>query len=537
MNAILRRPLVGLSLCFIGGVWLGLTIAVRPLAILAAGGACLAAGVLAAWSRKGASCEPSLAGALPIGAAALVVGWLHAALSGGNLAEKSAAGSLAVAGQPTQMVGLIVDDPVRVDASARFPQWFFTFAADGARGGSQEDLQPCQRRIEVLLRAPRKLSGAPFYGQRWQLAGHFDDPPPSAARRARKPPRLLAGGTNSFYLSAHHGHPLVERCYAARRAAAQLLTYGIENRPEAAGIIQSLMLGYRRQMSRAAYAAFAATGTVHIFAISGSHVVVIAEILILLLMACGVARVNWILFLAPLLILFTIATGMQPSAWRACIMALVFWSAPRFHRRSDLFSSLALAAMILLAVAPADLFNLGFVLSFATVLGLALFYPLCLRPWERRLAPDPLQLPEAQRRSAPLRAVARKGAALVSASLAAWLVSAPLTAFYFNQFSPIALLGNLIALPLAFLIMLAGCLSLTLGTLSLWLADLFNHANAALVLALAWAMRWLAAVPGGHWTVAAPPVWVLAAYFLFLGLLAWTWRADRKLEKEPLFEE
>ena len=72
-------------------------------------------------------------------------------------------------------------------------------------------------------------------------------------------------------------------------------------------------------------------------------------------------------------------------------------------------------------------------------------------------------------------------ASLVVASAAAWLVTTPLSAYAFNVVSPVGLIGNLLVIPLSSLVLLTGVLSLVAGSLSVFLAEIFNHANRVFI--------------------------------------------------------
>jgi competence protein ComEC len=246
------------------------------------------------------------------------------------------------------------------------------------------------------------------------------------------------------------------------------------------------------------------------------HVVIIAGAIVFVLSACGLCRTRWALLLGPALIVYTIMTGFQPSAVRACIMGVAYAAAPLCHRRADLHTSLALAALLILAVNPGDLANAGFILSFVAVLGLGLFYPVFAEPLRRRLMVDPLQLQPEPRWKALGRAGLHHVTGLIAMSLAAWIATTPLTAWYFGLFSPIALPGNLAAVPLASLIIITGLIALVTGNFALGLAAVFNHANLVLATLLAGSIRLLNAIPFGHIQVPAPTILAMIAWYALL---------------------
>ncbi|MDP2991189.1 MAG: ComEC/Rec2 family competence protein, partial [Kiritimatiellota bacterium] len=259
--------------------------------------------------------------------------------------------------------------------------------------------------------------------------------------------------------------------------------------------------------------------TYHIFAISGQHVAILALFIIVVLQAQRVCRVKWFLYVAPVLIAFTLSTGLSSSAVRGCLMALLVFLGPLLHRKPDLPSAMALAAILILAVDPFQLFDYGFLLSFGVVAGLIVFCPPMLKSVEPWLMPDPWRL-EPERPTVQFwRHVERFVALLLVSSLAAWLVSTPFIARWFNLVSPVALLANLVVIPVSTLILLAGCLSILFGNWLPWLGEVFNFANVALVSFLIFITDSMARIPWGHFFVASPPIWALLVWFGTL--LAW----------------
>jgi competence protein ComEC len=297
------------------------------------------------------------------------------------------------------------------------------------------------------------------------------------------------------------------------------------------GVVRALLLGYRGELSPAAQRLAVASGTLHIFAISGMHVVVVAGIVVFALRALRIPRVHWVFPIAPVLAAYTFATGMAASAVRACVMALAYWAAPALGRRADTASALALATLGIVAAAPAQLFDVGFIYSFAAVLGLILFYRPFYAPIGRMLARDPAAEPLPRSRAAEwARAAAAHVGGVWAASCAASLTSIPLTACFFGRFSFVALPCNLFVVPLSFLMVLAACLSLALAPCAAWLAEVFNSANLAMTAALLRFLDVVTALPGACCDVPPPAPWALAVWYAALGGIAvlLQWRAARR---------
>ena len=514
MSHLRRRPLVGMALVFVAGTCAGLNLKLDTVTLCEIT-ATLAAGALVLK-------RPAIARVVLMHGLLFAGAWLNAAIQTPN-----PAGILSASFKPNSQVeilGVVYDEPVSVDTKAGKPAWRFPLRAEACRRPTEPRWHAAEETVSFQW-FPGKTKRTPKYGEEWLFHARITAPPPGLPNRPA-PPATTASANGGRFLQAGRGDPLTAKCLQGRAEAARILSIGITDYPDAVETLNSLLLGYRSQMPQDAYRAYAATGTIHIFAIDGFHVVVQAAVIIFVLGACRIPRTRWIFFLAPMLILYTVMTGLPPSALRACIMAIIFWSAPLFGRRSDVYTALAASAILILAVVPSDLMSLGFILSFVVVLGIVLLYPVFARPMQKFFAPDPLRLQPESRWVRLLRAVWRYLSALIATSCAAWLVSAPLTAYYFQMFSLIAIVGNLVAMPLASLMIVTGALSLVFGSCIEWFADVFNHANLALAFLLTRSMEFFAAITGGNFPVDPPPMWLILLFYFVLAVAVMRFRTS-----------
>lgn len=373
--------------------------------------------------------------------------------------------------------------------------------------------RPCSGQVRLYWARPAQAA-RPGYGQRITATGLCRLDPGQPADRAAP----LSCRDGQVRIQADFGGvALLRMCRTGRRYAAGLLARGIEAYPDETGVIHALLLGLRDQVDEQAWEQFAAAGLLHVFAISGLHVGVWMVMMMGLCRVTGLSMERWIWVVAPLLIIYTAATGLKPSAIRACTMALVMWSAFACGRRPDAWSALALAAVILLAAAPAQVQDPGFVLSFVIVGGLLLLAAPIYRGLVNLTRPDPWKLPPDH---PPLsHRFGQAFCGLAAASLAAWIVSLPLSALYFNRVTPIGLLGNLVVIPGAFLVVATGAASMVAGLCWPVMGEVLNHANRVFTHLLLDLAAFLEQVPGGHWYVATPsPIWVGLFFGTLLGL-------------------
>lgn len=321
-----------------------------------------------------------------------------------------------------------------------------------------------------------------------------------------------------------------------RQSAARRMSLGLDGCPQERSLMLAMALGYRSDIPRRLTRAFRRAGTIHIFAISGLHVMLIAQMLVGVFAWCGVSNKYVVLPVAPLLAFYVFMTGMQPSAMRAAIMAVAYYAAPLFDRKPDPIGAISFAAILLVVANPGCVLELGFILSFAMVTGLALFLPpareICRRLFrmdecERTIslieaagAPHPVLGRASIARFARLGLLNFKGffADLLSVSVVATLVSLPLTSYFFGLCSPYALLANMVVVPLAKLVMTCSGAGLIVSCVMSWLALPFNLAAAAMT----WIMETVSvstlSLPGGTWGVRFK-IWHVALWYCALLLL------------------
>ncbi|MCK5850252.1 MAG: ComEC/Rec2 family competence protein [Kiritimatiellae bacterium] len=518
----MKRPLVGMVLVFVAGTWLGLHLPDVADILL------FLVLVLLSVSVMGRLTHSRLLPFL-VYASLLFTGWLSVSFRGADTGDLLLQDLM---GEQIEMVGVVTGDPsVRISANKRWGEWRFPVNVRRIRKPDtlwrsvKSQMDVCWRaygvaddQIRYSSAGCRRNEKSPMYGQEWRFSGYADDYYRGKARGQN--PVLRSGAGNSQYLSSCHGNRIAGACYSARRRAAALLSCGIESHSDVVGLFRAMLLGYRECLSNEGRWLFRATGTIHIFAISGLHVGIFAMFIVFVLRALRISRVYWILFLAPLLIAYTFATGARASAVRACIMAITCFLAPLLGRRTDLPCALAFAAFLILVVSPGQLSDIGFIYSFVVVSWLVVLYPRFDIVLSRLWKADPMRIQDEEVWVLVLRRVGRYTCSLAALSFAAWLASAPLTAYFFGRFVPVALLCNIAVIPLAFLIVLSGCLSLVLGSCVLFMADVFNHAALALVSLLVWLMELMTTVPFGSMNTSRPSLWAVLLWYVVLGMVA-----------------
>ena len=214
--------------------------------------------------------------------------------------------------------------------------------------------------------------------------------------------------------------------------------------------MQALLLGDRYNIPASIEELFQYSGVVHILAISGFNISIVAGLIFIFLKLLPIPRKGQYLLTIGLVILYAFMTGGRPSVVRAAIMATVFLAGFVVERETETLNNLALAAGIILLMNPSNLFDVGFQLSFLSVFAIISLYPRLMEICDHWVPENKSRL---------LRYIFQSLAVSLAAS---WGVSG-LIAYYFHIVTPIALWTNLIVIPLVSVITALGLGLLLMG--------------------------------------------------------------------------
>ncbi|SHM17924.1 competence protein ComEC [Mucilaginibacter sp. OK098] len=215
----------------------------------------------------------------------------------------------------------------------------------------------------------------------------------------------------------------------------------------AIAVASTLILGYKADLSNDVLQAYSKTGTVHVLSVSGAHV---AVIYILLAFALGfLNRFKYGKLLKAIIIIlliwyYSLLSGFSPAVCRAAVMISMVVIGKTYSRYINTLNILAISAFGLLLYNPLYIVDVGFQLSYLAVFGLIVFQPLVYNwlkfknKWADKLW------------------------AACSVSIAAQVITFPLSAFYFHQFPVYFLVSNLFIIIPTMVIMYSGIIYLLL---------------------------------------------------------------------------
>lgn len=237
-------------------------------------------------------------------------------------------------------------------------------------------------------------------------------------------------------LAEQKGNWFLQTIYAIKRKFADKIEQAI---PEPEGsLFAAMVFGIKTKLPPEVATDFSRTGIMHIVAISGQNMTIIAALLMNFALALRLKRKQAFWLASIILVLFTILIGLPASAVRASVMAfLVLWamSAGRLNRS---LNAVVLAAALMLLFNP-QLFryDIGFQLSFLAVLGLIFVAPY----FEKIFAwlPDFMEIKSS-----------------VSLTLSAQVFSLPVIIYNFKILSLVSPLANVLILPTFSLLLTMG---------------------------------------------------------------------------------
>ncbi|CAA9238377.1 MAG: hypothetical protein AVDCRST_MAG42-1550 [uncultured Chthoniobacterales bacterium] len=310
---------------------------------------------------------------------------------------------------------------------------------------------------------------------------------------------------NGKVLSRGGGNRVMHAAQASRKWMQDALARGLEDSPDLHSLISGMVLGVRDETPDEIEEQFQQTGTLHLFAVSGLNVAIVAHLLWIVATTMRIPRRWAIGLIIPALFFYAAVTGLNPSSVRAALMAAVVLGGFFVDRKVVAGNTVAAAAALVLCYDTNQLFSIGFQLSFAVVIAIVWVADPLLKWLMRWCEPDPF-LPRSLVSGAHKIWERSWGGAArgLSVSLAAWCGSLLLILPYFHLVTPVSLLANLVVVPLAFFVLAVGLMSLLVAPLAPWIAVVFNNANWSLASAILASVGLFARVPAGHFYVARP---------------------------------
>ena len=273
-------------------------------------------------------------------------------------------------------------------------------------------------------------------------------------------------------LQANDANPIYAFSYRFRDILlASLQRSGLSD--DEFGVAAAILLGYDDNLADEVRKNYVAAGSMHILCVSGMHVGIIYLLASFLLGFLN--RKKWQKTLKQVLLLaliwfYALIAGLSPSILRASLMISFVIIGEIIHRKGFIINSIAASAFILLCINPNNLFEIGFLLSYAAVMGIVVLQ----RPIYNLLYIKNKLLDKVWQ--------------ITTVTLAAQISTIPFTLFYFNQFTTYFWLSNLFMTPISFIVVISGMVLLLVS----WIPYL-STAVGYLVWGAVYVMNWVVA--------------------------------------------
>jgi len=297
----------------------------------------------------------------------------------------------------------------------------------------------------------------------------------------------------------NHGNPFWKSIYAMNLRLKKELRSALPD-PDQRGIAEALIVGDESDIPNEIMTDYAGTGTVHILSVSGLHVGLI--LIGLSWIFSFLTRIPNGKFIRTILILsiiwaYAFLTGFSAPIARSVIMFSIVFIGLHLGRSANIYNSIAVAAFILLLIDPFLMMQASCQLSFISLTGIVWLQPKIVSIWE------------------PKNSIVKYIWIMATASIAAQIITFPLSIYYFNQVSNYFLPANLIVIPASFIILLTGVAFVFTDWSSVqWLHQLFSLMLKYCIYALNNIAAYFNHLPGAAWNGL-----YINAYGLFLLLL------------------
>ncbi|MCT4598766.1 MAG: DNA internalization-related competence protein ComEC/Rec2 [Vallitalea sp.] len=219
-----------------------------------------------------------------------------------------------------------------------------------------------------------------------------------------------------------------------------------------ANLMKAMILGEKSYLTIDTKEKYSDAGISHVLAISGLHITIFAFTLFKFLSYIFSRKKSVVLSIC-FLIFYCLLTGSSISTVRATMMVIVILLSYIFGRAYDIYSSISVVAIILLVINPFFLWDIGFLLSFSSVISIVLLTPIFDKIYNKK---DNYII------------------SMFNASLSATIGIMPVVVYNFYEVHIYAVLVNILVVPLMSIIVLFGFIALIIGSVSTIIGGIFS---------------------------------------------------------------
>ena len=282
-----------------------------------------------------------------------------------------------------------------------------------------------------------------------------------------------------MYMGCNKSNPVYRFSYWLRDFLLETMQrLGV--REDEYAVAAAILLGYDESLPYELRQKYVAAGAMHILCVSGLHVGVIFMVFSYMLFFLDdrkkVQRIVKQSILLLLIWFYALLAGLAPSILRATIMLSFVIIGNVIGRKGVLLNSLAASAFILLCVNPANLFDIGFMLSYTAVVGIVI-----------------LQRPISKIFYSKYKIV-NKIWEITTVTIAAQIATAPFTIYYFHQFPIYFWLSNLFMTPISSVVIIGGMIMLLVSFIP-YINNVVAFVVSKMIFVMNYGVSWIENLP------------------------------------------
>jgi competence protein ComEC len=203
-------------------------------------------------------------------------------------------------------------------------------------------------------------------------------------------------------------------------------------------VLRALIIGDKQLLSDEIINSYSVSGAMHVLAVSGLHVGLVYAVLVFMLGAVKKRRFGKFIKVITVFFgiwLYAALAAFSPSVCRACVMFSFMLFGELFGKKVNIYNSLAASAFFLLTINPYNIFEVGFQLSYCSVIAIVFFQPVLQKTVYIR------------------NKILKYIFALATVAVAAQIGTSGMTIFYFHSFPNYFIVTNILIIPVVTVIM------------------------------------------------------------------------------------
>lgn len=292
---------------------------------------------------------------------------------------------------------------------------------------------------------------------------------------------------------------------------------------EEASLLTGILIGNKENLSKETEENFRNSNLSHILAVSGAHVSYVILGIAFILQKSKIHKKIAKIITIFILIFFTILTGASASVTRACIMAIYILIGSLIYKKSNILASISISILIILAINPYKILDVGLQLSYGGTIGIILF---------NKILKERIKLPNFKYEFVNKSIKAIKEMIIVS--IGANLIIFPIIAYHYNTISLTFFISNILAGPILGVIIILGFITIFISFISIELSKIISVILEIFLKLLILIANFSSNLPFSKIYVKTPSIFFIIVYYIILAIAIYRIRCRGRARLCPI---